>query len=40
MLGLRRFSYRSIMTAIALGIMFVAIVTVMGVAWHGRGRWY
>jgi hypothetical protein len=24
----------------ALAIMFVAFVTVTGVAWHGRGRWY
>jgi hypothetical protein len=40
MRSLRRLSYRSVMTAAALTIMFAAFVTVMGVAWHGRGRWY
>jgi hypothetical protein len=38
--GLRRVSYRSVMTAMALAIMLGAIVTVTGVAWHGLGRWY
>jgi hypothetical protein len=28
------------MTVAALAIMFVAFVTVTGIAWHGRGRWY
>jgi hypothetical protein len=40
MRGLRRISYRSVMTAAALAIMLIAFVTVMGVGWHGRGRWY
>jgi hypothetical protein len=37
MRGLQYISYRSVMTVAALAIMFVAFVTVTGVAWHGRG---
>jgi hypothetical protein len=39
-LGMWRVSYRGIMTATAVTIILVAIVTVTGIAWHGRGRWY
>jgi len=28
------------MTAAAVTIMLMAIVTAASVAWHGRGRWY